>query len=68
MLTGCEHGAQVRHGVGRGSAVRLTAEGAALCATPCEAEQRGPDIMCIIRIKPLGVGEVNAGSCPAQCV
>ncbi|WP_175494915.1 hypothetical protein [Xenorhabdus mauleonii] len=42
VLTGCEHGAQVRHGVGRGSAVRLTAEGAALCATPCEAEQRGP--------------------------
>ncbi|MBD2782893.1 hypothetical protein, partial [Xenorhabdus szentirmaii] len=40
----------------RGRAEKPTAEGAALCATPYGADERGPDIMCIIRIKPLCSG------------
>ncbi|CDL81515.1 hypothetical protein [Xenorhabdus szentirmaii] len=54
-----EPGVQIQRGVGRGRAQRLTAEGAALCATPCGADERGPDIMCIMRCEPLHGIQVN---------
>ncbi|WP_176553671.1 hypothetical protein [Xenorhabdus szentirmaii] len=40
-LAGCKHGVQGRRDFCRGSAEKMRAEGAALCATPREAEQRG---------------------------
>ncbi|WP_145956967.1 hypothetical protein [Xenorhabdus miraniensis] len=40
-LAGQGHGVQVRHGVCQGLAQVIRAEGAALCATPREADKRG---------------------------